>query len=331
VPGGPTRLSPGEEHLARAIAGRWKDRRLIARRTARPPMPILDARATGRLTLRCSAVARQITVDPRSGRARGVAWVERAGEREASARVIVLAASTIESTRLLLNSRCVRHPDGLGNSSGTLGRYLVDHTSITGIEATLPPRFRQLNGDASRITWSYVPQFRNANGARYERFLRGYAAQLFSMGDFVSLTAFGEMLPRADNRVTLDPDRKDRWGIPVVRVSCRHSDNERAQARDAIAECREMLTAAGCTLRPTEPVLGPPGIAIHEVGTARMGSDPKTSVLDGTNRSWDVRNLFVVDGSCFVSQGVQNPTLTMMAIALRAAENIVTLSRRNEL
>jgi choline dehydrogenase-like flavoprotein len=162
-------------------------------------------------------------------------------------------------------------------------------------------------------------------------FLRGYGTSVFSMGSVVALTVFGEMLPREGNRVTIDPAQKDRWGIPIPRISCSHSDNELDQARDAIDRCREMLEAAGCTLDAPRPVLGSPGLAIHEVGTARMGSDPKTSVLDPYNRCWDVKNLFVVDGSCFVSQGVQNPTLTMMAIALRAAERILTLRRRNEL
>ncbi len=325
--GKPVALSRAERHLAQRITARWPERRLIVRRTAPAPIPIRAARATGRVTLRCHAVARQILVDRVTGNARGVSWVENGEEREATARVVALAASAIESTRLLLNSRCHRHPEGLGNSSGTLGKYLMDHTAITGIRGSFP---RDVVTRKPRTAWAYIPQFRNVKRAERD-FLRGYATSVFSMGPVVALTVFGEMLPRESNRVTIDPVRKDRWGIPIPRIACSHSDNERAQAKDAIDRCREMLEDAGCTLEPQDPVLAAPGLAIHEVGTARMGSDPKTSVLDPYNRCWDVKNLFVVDGSCFVSQGVQNPTLTMMAIALRAAENIVSLRWRNEL
>jgi choline dehydrogenase-like flavoprotein len=159
----------------------------------------------------------------------------------------------------------------------------------------------------------------------------GYGVQVLTIGNQCHLNAFGEMLPRATNRVTIDPVRKDRWGIPSARINCEHSDNERAQAKDAMTECREMLTAAGFDLEPGDPKLGIPGLAIHECRTARMGSDAKTSALNAYNQSWDVKNLFVVDGACFVSQGAQNPMLTMMAIALRASERIVDLCRRYEL
>lgn len=320
-------LTPGERHLAASIAGRWPDRRLITRRTARAPVPIDDALATGRLTLRHGAVAREIAIDPGTGHARGVAWVEGGREREATARVIVVAASTIESTRLLLNSRSLQHPDGLGNSSGLLGRFLMDHLLVSGFEGTLPPH---VTADPKRESWAYVPQFRNV-ADRSPGFLRGYGVQVFTLRSLCQLTAFGEMLPRETNRVTIDPERKDRWGIPVARIACAHSDNERAQAADAMEQCREMLMAARCEVRPATASIGTPGLAIHEVGTARMGNDPKTSVLDAYNRCWDVKNVFVVDGSCFVSQGVQNPTLTMMAIALRASEHILSRCRRNEL
>jgi choline dehydrogenase-like flavoprotein len=327
IPGPPVALTPGERHLGCHISRRWPRRRLIARRTAPPPLPIKAALRTGRVTLRHRAVAREVLCDSGSARVRGVAWVEPAGEREATAGVVVLAASTIESARLLLNSRNGDHPDGLANSSGLLGCFLMDHTHISGFTGTLP---RDLPANPKRVSWAYVPRFRNVE-ERSPGFLRGYGVQVFTLGHLCVLNAFGEMLPRPRNRVTIDPEGKDRWGIPVVRIECVHSDNERLQAKDAIEECREMLVAAGCELRPAQPELGTPGLSIHEVGTARMGSDPKDSVLDAYNRSWDVRNLFVVDGACFVSQGTQNPTLTMMAIALRAAEHVVSLSRRHEL
>jgi choline dehydrogenase-like flavoprotein len=327
VPCAPVASTPAERLLASSITGRWPDRSVVSRRTARPPFPIDPALATGRLRLRHRAIAREILIDPSTGRARAVAWIEAGREREATARVIVVAASTIESTRLLLNSRSPRHPGGLGNSSGLLGRFLMDHAHVFGCEGTLRAR---VAGDPAHWCGAYIPQFRNVR-ERSPGFLRGYGVQVSLQGRLCSLATFGEMLPRETNRVTIDPERKDRWGIPVARIACEHSDNERAQTADAIDQCREMLLAAGCEPRSTEPMVGPPGLAIHEVGTARMGHDPKTSVLDAYNRCWDVENLFVVDGSCFVSQGTQNPTLTMMAIALRASERIVTLCRRHEL
>jgi choline dehydrogenase-like flavoprotein len=321
------RVTNAEEHLQSAIARRWPDRKLIKRRTSAPPRPILAAAATGRLTLRSSAVVREVLVDHATGRARGVAWLEGGVERTATARVVVLGASTIESTRLLMNSRSTRYPDGLANSSDALGRYLMDHTHISGFESAMHlPRWRL----HELVSWAYIAQFRNVT-TKEPDFLRGYGISVFTYGRYCDFTAFGEMLPRATNRVTLDPIRKDKWGIPVARIDCEHSDNERLQAKDAMNQCREMLAAAGFEQKPLEPKLGPPGLAIHEVGTARMGSDPKTSVLNPFNECWDVKNLYVVDGACFVTQGVQNPTLTMMAISLRASENIVQRSRRMEL
>jgi choline dehydrogenase-like flavoprotein len=323
----PVPLTNGERHLETAIRNRWPDRRLIARRTATPPRPIDAAQATGRLTLRSGSIARAVLTDTASGRARGVAWVERGHEREALARVVVLAASTIESTRLLLNSASRQHPDGLGNSSGVLGRFLMDHTYISGFEGRFPAN---IHWRPPRVSWAYVPQFRNVNGAT-STFVRGYGVQVFSLGEQCVLTAFGEMLPREQNRVTIDPARRDAWGIPVPHISCEHSENEREHAKDAIEQCREILAAAGCAPVRGDPQVAPPGLAIHEVGTARMGADRKTSVLDPHNACWDVPNLFVVDGACFVSQGVVNPTLTMMALALRSATHIVESCRRREL
>jgi choline dehydrogenase-like flavoprotein len=327
ISGPPIALTPGEQHLASSISDRWKDRRFVARRTSPPPLPIQDALDTRRLELRSSAVAREILVDPSTGRARGVSWLEAGREREATARVVVVAASTIESTRLLLNSRTRQHPEGLGNSSGLLGRFLMDHTYVCAGDGLLPSR---VEGDPEHWSWGYIPQFRNVRD-RSPGFLRGYGVQVFTMGRYCQLWAFGEMLPRDTNRVTIDPELVDRWGIPVARIECKHYDNELVQITDAVNQCREMLVAAGCEIRSQVPLVRPPGCAIHEVGTARMGYDPKTSVLDPHNRCWDVKNLFVVDGACFVSQGPQNPTLTMMALSLRASEHIVNLARRHEL
>jgi choline dehydrogenase-like flavoprotein len=130
------------------------------------------------------------------------------------------------------------------------------------------------------------------------------------------------MLPRKENGVMIDPEKVDAWGIPVLRIECAHGDNERAMAKDALETIKEMVDAAGFRTLYTSSTPAPPGFCIHEVGTARMGVDPKSSVLNKWNQSWDVKNVFVTDGACFVSQGCQNPTLTMMAITARACDYI---------
>ena len=130
------------------------------------------------------------------------------------------------------------------------------------------------------------------------------------------------MLPRKENGVTIDPEKVDAWGIPALRIECAHGDNERAMAKDALETIKEMADSAGFMTQYTNSTPAPPGFCIHEVGTARMGADPKTSVLNKWNQSWDVKNVFVTDGACFVSQGCQNPTLTMMAITARACDYI---------
>jgi choline dehydrogenase-like flavoprotein len=270
----------------------------------------------------------------------------------------VLCASTIESTRLLLNSATRQHPNGVGDSSGVLGHYLMDHTysvSIGGLAHAVAKY--PYNYDDGRANGIYIPKFRNVN-ERHPRFLRGYGIQggvrrgmlpatLASIPGFGSefkamvrdknspppfgLSAFGEMLPRKENRITIDRSVKDAWGIPVAHIECAHSDNERAMAHDQIESLKEMAHEAGFEITRENARLGEPGLCIHEVGTARMGSDRKTSVLNKFNQCWDVKNLFVADGSCFVSQGCQNPTLTMMAITARACEYIVDQYRVGDL
>jgi choline dehydrogenase-like flavoprotein len=146
-----------------------------------------------------------------------------------------------------------------------------------------------------------------------------------------ALTAFGEMLPHQENRVTLEPDKVDRWGIPIARITCSHRDNERAMVRDAVETCREILNAANVELAAGDALLSVPGLAAHEVGTARMGDDPRNSVLTNFCQAWDAKNLFVMDGSSFVTQGSQNPTLTMLALAARSCDYLVDAYRRGDL
>jgi choline dehydrogenase-like flavoprotein len=311
----------GLRALDAALQKRWRNRRVIPGRTAAPPVPIHDAMRAGRCRLRTNAIVTKVITDGRTGRVAGVRFVDRwAGtDREVKSRVVVLCASAIESARLLLASASPQHPEGLGNSSGLVGRYLSDHAHVTGINADMPVR---VSDGPDMVSWGYMPQFRNVCGMS-ERFVRGYGIQVFTGGTQCGLVVFGEMLPHRDNRVTLDPVRKDRWGVPLARIACVHGDNERTMMRDAVEQCREMLDAAGFKIWRLNTEMSRPGLASHEVGTARMGCDPRDSVLNQFCQNWDAPNLFVMDGACFVTQGAQNPTLTMMALAARSSDYLL--------
>jgi choline dehydrogenase-like flavoprotein len=318
---GPAPLSPGEVRLREKVKARWSERHVVARRTANAPVTLPAAQQTGRLTLRSHAIASHILHDPDTNKVTGVSFIDANSgtSEEVRARVVVVAAGSIESTRLLLHSKNRAFPDGLANSSGLVGRYLMDHLYLRGIEArmNLPAHLQQ-----KEHGWAYIPQFRNVT-ERHPTFARGYGVQVFSFDDQMHMVPFGEMIPREDNRVTLSATVKDRWGIPAAHIECRHSDNELKMVEDAADSCLEMLEESGCTVEQVNKQVSHPGMAIHEVGTARMGKDPKTSVLNPFNQSWDVPNLYVTDGSCFPSQGPQNPTLTMMALTVRACAHLV--------
>ncbi len=379
----------GERLLKRAVEKRWPDRRVTIGRTAiltRPhngraachycghcergctthsyfssPGSTLPAAAkTGRLTLQTNAVASHILVDEKTGRARGVAVIDQNTKRayEVFGKVVVLCASTIESTRLLLNSATRQHAAGLGNSSGVLGHYLMDHFYAISVGGYAPQTAGYpYNYDDGRANGIYIPRFRNLTD-KQAGFIRGYGIQGTSArqmlpatirtipgfgADFkrevregrapapFRLSAFGEMLPRKENRVTINKEVKDAWGIPVAHIECTHGDNEHAMARDAFEQLQEMAHEAGFEVVAKSMRLANPGLCIHEVGTARMGNDPKTSVLNKWNQSWDVKNLFVTDGACFVSTGCQNPTLTMMALTARACDYIVDQYKKGNL
>jgi len=323
-----TQPAPALQVLAGAIRRTWKDRQAIPCRTAAPPIPIRDAMATGRCTLRTNAIVTHVLTDPKTGLASGLRYVDRwtHRDREVRARVVVLCASSIETARLLFASATPQHPGGLGNSSGLLGRYLMDHLHLGGIDADIPPAAQ----DRSGHSWGYIPQFRNVC-ERDRRFIRGYGVQVFTEGIRCGVTVFGEMLPHPDNRVTLDPDVKDKWGVPAARIACVHGDNDKTMMRDAESEVCAMVAAAGFKIWRFNRQLSPPGLASHEVGTARMSADRAAGVLTPFCQSWDVANLFVMDGSCFVTQGVQNPTLTMMALAARSCDYLLEGMRRGEI
>jgi choline dehydrogenase-like flavoprotein len=273
---------------------------------------------------------------------------------EFHARVVFLCASTLESTRLLLNSTTRRFPTGLANSSGALGRNLMDHTMGGGARGVVPG-YEDRAQHGRRPNGIYVPRFQNVK-TQHPDFLRGYGFQggagrdgwrrgaslpgfgrelkeaLRTPGPWrFTFYGFGECLPRPSNYVELDPERVDAWGIPTLRIHCSWSDNERKLLRDMSLTAAEMLDAAG--VRDIQPFVddNPPGLTIHEMGTARMGRDPKTSVLNGHNQCHDVKNLFVTDGACMASTACQNPSITYMALTARAAAYAVEAMKRKEI
>ncbi|PYV89523.1 MAG: GMC family oxidoreductase [Acidobacteria bacterium] len=323
-----------------------------------PSSTIPAAMASRNLTLEPHSVVHKVLVDE-NGKPKGVEVVdELTGQtREAFGKVVILCASTLESTRIMLNSASRRHPNGLANNSGVLGHYLVDHiydVTVMGILPNLAGKPKQW--EDARNNGIYIPRYRNL-GAREKDFIRGYGYQggsgrgmfpaharlMPGFGrDFkkivrenwpmpVALYGFGEMLPRYENFVEIDKNRVDRWGIPVLRITCEHSDNERAMVRQIVADAQEMLQAAGAEIVQVNDKAAEPGLGIHELGTCRMGDDPQRSVLNKFNQAHDLKNLFVMDGGAFVSQGCQNPTLTMMALTVRACEYLVEEYKRGNL
>ena len=271
-------------------------------------------------------------------------------------RVVILCAQALESVRILFNSADRRYPNGLGNSSGALGHYLMDHIWVGGGAAG---EFPDLHGTPSldgpnRPNGIYVIRYRNTkDGPRHKDFLRGYGFQGGSSTDFnfaaagfgeaykravrepvtaLRLGGFGECLPRWENSVELDPSVVDTFGIPVLRIKMTWSENEHAMIDDMGVTAAEMLEAAGAkAVKPFTVHDREPGRGIHEVGVARMGRDARRSVLNGFQQSHDVKNLFVMDGSGFTSSACQNPTLTIMALAVRSTDYVMEQMKRGDL
>jgi len=316
------------------------------------------AAATGRLTLRPNSVVRHILVDE-EGKAEGVGYFDRVSKQysEARAKVIVLGAAALESTRIMLNSVSEKYPQGIGNSSGVLGHYLMDHFGGPGAYGFIPAlKSARVKNEDGKASGFYVTRFRNLE-ERHPNFLRGYGfegssgARLFP-GYAKGLPGFGsefknavrkyytspiglgtraEMLPRWENYVEIDKDNVDAWGIPVLNIHIQHSDNEREMAKDAASMAEEILRKAGVEIQRTSSDLTTPGRVIHEMGTCRMGNDPKKSVLNRFNQCHDVKNLFVMDGGAFTSGACQNPTLTILALTIRASEYLAEAFKKGDL
>ena len=362
---GPHPLTAAEETFKVAIERQFPDRRVISARVVkhsseRIPLTLLAAEKTGRLVLRSNSIVYRVSVDPGTGKATGVCFVDQLTKKpkEARSNVVVLCASTIETLRILLNSACSRHPQGLGNSSGGLGHYFMDLV-LAGLGGPLPDHASHTQEDEEndpydfgRANGFYIPKFRNVDNY-HSTFLRGYGIQ-GAVGRNTPTWYFlaqGEMLPRFDNTVTLDPHRKDAWDIPAARINCTFGSNEMAMIADQVKTMEEMASAAGFKVRmpPSgnlleriafrmwrKRLLSPsgaflPGTAIHEMGGAGMGDDPKKFVLNRFNQCWDAPNVFVTDGACFVSGCCQNTTLTIMALTARACDYIIQEYRAGKL
>jgi choline dehydrogenase-like flavoprotein len=320
---------------------------------------IPEAMATGKLTLRLNSLARKILVD-KDGLVSGVSVVDRGAGREEEiyARIVIVCCAAIESPRLLLNSACEKYPNGLANSNDLVGRYLSGHITasaigylkdligkdtFTGDGATdhaYIPRFNQTGGPSrdkrdyvggwgmqmNYVTWRWPHHAKSVDGfgPAYKKRVRELHPAMFQMG------AWGKVEHRADNRVTVDPKKVDKFGIPIPIVQFNWGENDLKLFRDMRESVMETLDA--CV---AETVINlderPGGFASHEVGTCRMGKDPKTSVLNSYCKSHEIKNLFVVDGSCFTTFSEKNPTLTIAALAVRSARHIAELRRRGEL
>jgi len=315
------------------------------------------AQKTGRLTLKPYSIASEVLYDKNTKRATGVRVIDATNNQvtDYKAKVVFLCASTLNSTWLLLRSATGVWPGGLGSSSGELGHNLMDHHFRLGANGRMEePGLDDKYYFGGRPTGFYIPRFRNVAGDK-RGYLRGFGyqgsasregwsravAELGVGGQFkddmampgnwtVGATAFGETLPDHKNMVSLDETKKDKWGLPVHKIDCAFGENEKAMRKDMTADMAEMLEQSGVKDVKTYEGECFPGMGIHEMGTARMGRDPKSSVLNGNNQVWDALNVFVTDGSCMVSASCVNPSLTYMALTARAADFAVNeLNRRN--
>jgi choline dehydrogenase-like flavoprotein len=319
---------------------------------------VADALKSGHCTLIPNAMAYQVLMDTDRNRARGVLYIDRITHQpvEVRSRAVVLSAQSLESVRILLNSANRQYPNGLANSSGVLGHYLMDHVWVGGgASGEFPgqPGILNINGP-NRPCGIYVARFRNlASGPRSKNFIRGYGYEGGGSTDFnwkaagfgekykkglldpvttVGIAGFGECLARWENYVTLDPGITDTFGIPVLHFLMRYGDNERAMIHDMMVSAAEMMEAAGAkNIQPFEVPDRIPGYAIHEVGVARMGNDPKGSVLNAFQQTHDVKNLFVTDAAGFASSACQNPTLTIMALCVRSCDYLMDEMRKGNI
>lgn len=307
------------------------------------------AMATGNLTVRPFSIVTRILYDKDTKKATGVEIIDAETKQtyEYKAKIIFVNASTINSAWVLMNSATDVWPDGLGSSSGELGHNLMDHHLNVGASGLIDG-YEDKYYFGRRANGFYIPRFRNINGEKRD-YIRGFGyqggasrqgwsrdiAEMNIGGDFkdalsepgswtIGMGGFGETLPYHDNKITLDKNTKDAWGLPVVAVDAVIRDNEKKMRLDMMQDAKEILEAGGAKNVQTHSDEAVLGKGIHEMGTARMGRDPKTSVLNEWNQVWDAKNVFVTDGAAMTSSACQNPSLTYMALTARAADYAVS-------
>ena len=318
------------------------------------------AEATGNMTLMPNSIVHEIIYDEDKKIAKGVRVIDSENNEsyEYFAKVIFLCSSAVASTSILMQSKSNRFPNGMGNDSGELGHNLMDHHFQVGASGTFEG-FKNKTTYGRKPAGFFIPRFRNLGGKTDRKdFIRGYGYQgganrgfmsiadskeeLVSYGTRLkenivkpdewtaSMTAFGEILPYHENKMTLDYNKKDKWGLPTVTFDAKIKENEFAMRKDMKQQAEEMLERSGF-----KDIYGWEskyvfGNGIHEMGTARMGHDPKTSILNGNNQIHDVKNVYVTDGACMTSAGNQNPSITYMALTARAAKHAVDeLNKQN--
>ncbi|HTJ50165.1 MAG TPA: GMC family oxidoreductase, partial [Cyclobacteriaceae bacterium] len=313
------------------------------------------AEKTGNMTLRPNSVVHSIIYDEKKGKATGVRVVDSVTKEttEFYAKIIFVNAAAINTNLVLLNSTSNRFPNGLGNDSGVLGKYVAFHIYRGRISAEYEG-FKEFTTDGKRPNGGYIPRFRNVFKQETD-FLRGYAAgfSAFRYSDNkwdgvgaelksnlihstpgnwgVGSHIMGETIPKETNYVALDKTKKDDWGVPLLNISIDYDDNDEKMIKDFFEQFTEMYTKAGFTNIRTEDSKQAPGLDIHEMGGVRMGKDPKTSMLNEWNQLHACKNVFVTDGACMTSTSTQNPSLTYMAFTARAADYAVKKLKAGEL
>lgn len=367
----PSGLSHAEDHFKATVEAKWPEKNVIAWRSVLPPSsrvfpPLQNALATGHLTVRYNTVVRRVLVE--NGCAKGVEVTDtQTGQTEVvKARHVVLCASPIESVRLLLNSANDEHPDGLGNSSGTLGRYFMDQLPMLGL-GIYPPVKGSAVVDDGWTDQFYDPSggvFITRSNSRADPVMRGDYGYQGAIGRDTNdpdtpaqmlFFGFGQMQPDAGNRISLDPSKTDKWGIPVPHIRCKIGDADWKTLEEQEAFFLETVNGAGGQVefvgsprgirewgrgaypdanhlarflfKRMFPRVMQMGAAIHECGGARMGSDPKMSVLNEWGQSWDIPNLYVTDAAAFAGSGVSGTTLTVMAQSVRACRHLAEQAR----
>ena len=314
------------------------------------------AMKTGNLTLRPFSIVTEVIYDKNTKKAKGVRVLDAETNQtyDYFSKIVFLNASTLNSTWVLMNSATDVWEGGLGSSSGQLGHNLMDHHFRCGASGDVEG-YDDKYYYGRRPNGIYVVRFRNLNGDKRD-YLRGFGyqgsasrqgwsreiAEMNIGADFkdalsepgpwtMGINGFGEMLPYHENKISLDKSKKDKWGLPVLAIDCEIKDNERKMRQDMMNDAKEMLEVAGLKNVQTYDREYAPGMGIHEMGTARMGRDPKTSVLNANNQVWDAPNVFITDGSCMTSASCVNPSLTYMALTARACDFAVNELKKQNL